>query len=163
MNRQEPIFMSSMSISEIGEEGNRYIGGLWESLYKEMHTQLTAAFLEIEDAAYGLYLDRLMPPLFDRLEEAGFQAADPAGKDDFIIGKCLNFSNSLEKWGTEDNRSRLFWNVIQNERQEPVGTLITEIPHSHHKFDVPTAPKLYVLTETDRESITAGIRRIKGS
>lgn len=161
MNRG-PVFTSGMSVAAIAEEGNRYIREAWKPLYEEMYAQLTAAFREIEDAAYGLYLDRLLPPLFDRLEAAGFQAIGSGKEDDFIIGRCLSFSQSLEKWGTEDNRSRLFWNVIRNERREPIGTLITEIPHSHLKFDIPAAPRLHALAEVDKESIAAGIRRIKG-
>ncbi|MDP4098154.1 DUF6022 family protein [Paenibacillus sp. P96] len=160
MKKQLPVMESGMSMETIGEAGNRYIAAVWEELYKERYEQLAQAFLEIEDAAYGLYLDQLMPPLFDRLEEAGFRALGPVKEDNFIIGKCLKFSDSLEKWGTEDHRIRLFWNVIRNERHEPLGTLITSIPHSHLKFEIPRAPQLYVLAQTEREQIVKGMREI---
>jgi len=160
MDKQLPVIVNGMSIEEIGEAGNRYIAAVWEELYVERYDQLVKAFQEIEDAAYGLYLDQLMPPLFERLEQAGFQALGPVKENDFVIGKCLKFSDSLEKWGAEDNRTRLFWNVIRNERHEPIGTLITSIPHSHLNFDIPRAPQLYTLKQTEREQIVEGIRQI---
>jgi len=161
MSEQFPIFCKDMTIKEMSEAANRYIGSEWKSLYESMHEQLTAAFAEIEDAAYGLYLDRLMPPIFDQLESAGFSAMEKLEENDFVIAKHLIFRNSLEKWGTEDNRSRIFWNVIRDGQGHPVGTLLTEIPHSHLKFDIPSAPVVYSLQETHKEQIVQGIRRIK--
>ncbi|WP_068775047.1 DUF6022 family protein [Paenibacillus sp. FJAT-26967] len=158
-----PVFHYNMTIEEIGQAGNQYIESAWKPLYDSMHDQLTAAFHEIEDAAYGLYLDQLMPALFDGLKDAGFEAMEPLEDNDFIIGKCLLFRNSLEKWGTEENRSRIFWSVIRNKQsQQPIGTLLTEIPHSHLKFEIPTAPVLYSLKMNKKEQIVQEIRRIKG-
>lgn len=160
----KPEFRYDMTIKEIGEAGNQYMASAWKPLFDSMHDQLTIAFLEIEDAAYGLYLDKLMPVLFDGLEEAGFEATEPFKEDDFVIGKCLLFRNSLEKWGTEEMRSRIFWNVIRRKNsQQPIGTLLTEIPHSHLKFDIPAPPVLYSLEMWEREQIAQGIRRIKES
>lgn len=157
----KPVLRSDMTIEEICVAGNQYIESEWKTLYDAMLDELTTAFREIEDAAYGRYLDQLMPALFDRLEDAGFIAAEPLKEHDFVIGKCLIFRNSLEKWGTEDNRSRIFWNVIRRkDGQQPIGTLLTEIPHSHLKFDIPRAPVLYSLREHEREQIAKGIRRI---
>jgi len=159
----KPVFHNGMTIEEIGVAGNRYIESVWKPLYDSMHDQLTVAFREIEDAAYGLYLDQLMPALFDGLEDAGFEATEPLVEHDFVIGKCLLFRNSIEKWGTEDNRSRIFWNVVRHKNsQQPIGALLTEIPHSHLKFEIPAAPVLYSLRECEREQIVQGIRRIKG-
>ncbi|WP_245683595.1 DUF6022 family protein [Paenibacillus pabuli] len=158
-----PVFHYEMTIEEIGQVGNRYIESAWKPLYDSMHDQLMVAFREIEDAAYGLYLDRLMPALFDGLEDVGFEATESFKEDDFVIGKCLLFRNSLEKWGSEENRSRIFWNVVRSKKsQKPVGTLLMEIPHSHLKFEIPTAPVLYSLRESKREQIMQEIRRIKG-
>ncbi|MGO4789107.1 DUF6022 family protein [Paenibacillus sp. 2KB_20] len=160
----KPVFRYDMTIEEIGGAGNQYIESVWKTLYDLMLDELTIAFREIEDAAYGLYLDQLMPVIFDSLEDAGFEATEPLKEHDFVIGKCLLFRNSLEKWGTEENRSRIFWNVIRSKNsQQPIGTLLTEIPHSHLKFDIPMAPVLYSLSEHEREQIARGIRRIKES
>lgn len=159
----KPVFHNDMTIQEICEKGNQYIGSVWRTLYDTMYDQLTVAFQEIEDAAYGLYLGQLMPVLFESLKEAGFDLTDTLEKDDFVIGEYLIFRNSLEKWGTEENRSRIFWNVICNKKScQTIGTLLTEIPHSHLKFEIPAAPVLYSLSECERERIIQGIRRIKG-
>ncbi|MGG4440010.1 DUF6022 family protein [Brevibacillus fortis] len=161
MSKQLPAFQMDMKIEEIGAEGNRFLASEWRVLYESMHEQLTAAFLEIEDAAYGLFLDQLMPAVFERLEDAGFVVSEALREDDFVIGKNLIFRNSLEKWGTEDNRSRVFWNVIRNKEGQPIGTLLTDIPHSHLKFDIPSAPVLYTLRESVKEQIVQGIRQLK--
>ncbi|KOR90828.1 hypothetical protein AM231_16345 [Paenibacillus solani] len=161
MTEQLPQFRYAMSIEDIGNEGNRYIDSIWYSLYESMFEELTDAFREIEDAAYGMYLDRLMPPLFKCLEEAGLVSMEPVEENDFIIGQCLLFRNSLEKWGAENNRSRIFWNVIRRTDGHIVGTILTEIPHSHLKFEIPSAPVLYTLRESDRGRIMQGIRQIK--
>ncbi|GMK40866.1 hypothetical protein PCCS19_39220 [Paenibacillus sp. CCS19] len=163
MEKGFPIFRHDMAIDEISEVANRYIATEWRSIYESMHDQLTTAFAEIEDAAYGLYLDQLMPPIFDQLEDAGFSMMEKLAEDDFVIGKRLIFRNSLEKWGAEDNRSRIFWNVIHDKQGNPIGTLLTEIPHSHLKFDIPSAPVIYALRESLKGQIVQGIRRIKES
>jgi|GEM_PF-597832 len=161
MSRLFPIIHPDMTIKEICEEANRYIESEWKPLYESMHKDLTAAFAEIEDAAYGLYLEQLMPAIFEQLEHAGFSAKEELGENDFVIAGRLVFRNSLEKWGTEDNRSRIFWNVIRDRQGNPVGTLLTEIPHSHLKFDIPSAPVVYSLQEILKEQIVQGIRIIK--
>lgn len=161
MKKQFPNFRQDMTIKEIGEEANRYIESEWKLLYESMHKDLTAAFAEIEDAAYGLYLDALMPTIFEQLESAGFSIMVKLEENDFVIAKRLIFRNSLEKWGTEEHRSRIFWNVIRDRQGNPVGTLLTEIPHSHLKFDIPSAPVVYALPEFLKEKIMQGIRGIK--
>lgn len=160
---KNPIIRQDMTIEEISEAANRYIESEWRPLYESMHKQLTAAFVEIEDAAYGLYLDQLMPFLFEQLEDAGFNAMGKLEENDFVIAKRLIFRNSLEKWGTEDNRSRIFWNVIHDKQGNPIGTILTEIPHSHLIFDIPSAPVIYSLRESHKERIVQGIRRMKES
>lgn len=163
MKKGFPIFRQDMSIEEISEAANRYIESEWRTIYESMHEQLTAAFAEIEDAAYGLYLDHLMVFIFEQLEDADFSAMGKLEENDFVIAKCLIFRNSLEKWGTEDNRSRIFWNVIHDKQDNLIGTILTEIPHSHLKFDIPAAPVIYSLQESLKERIVQGIRRIKES
>ncbi|PZE19044.1 DUF6022 family protein [Paenibacillus xerothermodurans] len=161
MSKPFPIFRQDMTIEEMSNAANRYIECEWKSLYDFMHKDLTAAFWEIEDAAYGLYLEQLMPTIFDQLENAGFSLNDELEETDFVIAKHLIFRNSIEKWGTEDNRSRVFWNVVCDKRGHALGTLLTEIPHSHLKFDIPSAPVIYSLRGVLKEEIVQGIRRIK--
>lgn len=154
-------FEQNMTINEIEVVGNQYIQHTWKTLYESMYEELLTAFHEIGDAAYGMYLDQLMPTVFESLEKSGLVIMESLKKDDFIIGKHLIFRNSLEKWGTEDNRSRIFWTVIRNQQGEPIGTLLTEIPHSHLKFEVPSAPRLYALQETERRQIVQQIKQLK--
>lgn len=163
MNKQSPNFRQGMTIKEMEEVANRYIESEWKPLYESMHKDLTAAFAEIEDAAYGLYLEELMPAIFEELESAGYNAMENLEENDFVIAKCLIFRNSIEKWGTEDNRSRIFWNTIRDRQGNPVGTLLTEIPHSHLKFDIPSAPVVYSISEILKEKIVQNVRRIKES
>ncbi|GAV15064.1 DUF6022 family protein [Paenibacillus sp. NAIST15-1] len=104
---------------------------------------------------------RIMPFIFKQLEDAGFSTVEKLEENDFVIAERLIFRNSLEKWGTEDNRSRIFWNVIHDKQGNAIGTILTEIPHSHLKFDIPSAPVIYSLQESLKERIVQGIRRIK--
>lgn len=161
MSKPFPIFRQDMTIEEMSNAANRYIDCEWKSLYDFMHKDLTAAFWEIEDAAYGIYLEQLMPTIFGQLESAGFSLNDELEETDFVIAKHLIFRNSMEKWGTEDNRSRVFWNVVRDKRGHALGTLLTEIPHSHIKFDIPSAPVIYPLREVLKEEIVQGIRKLK--
>ncbi|MFC4776005.1 DUF6022 family protein [Paenibacillus sp. GCM10023252] len=161
MERGIPMFSQNMVIEQLSEAANRYIASEWRTLFESMYDQLAAAFAEIEDAAYGLYLDQLMPYLFEQLEDAGFSATEKLEENDFVIGKRLVFRNSLERWGAEDHRSRVFWNVIHDKQGNPIGTLLTEIPHSHLRFDIPSAPVVYALREVLKEQIVQGIRKIK--
>lgn len=161
MNKSIPTFRGDMTIEEIGAESNRYLASAWRGVYESMHESLTAAFREIEDAAYGLFLDQLMPVVFEQLEAAGFVVSENVKEDDFVIAKRLIFRNSLEKWGSEENRSRVFWNVVRNQQGLPIGTLLTDIPHSHIKFDVPSAPVVYTLQDTEPQQIRQGIRQLK--
>ncbi|WP_152392949.1 DUF6022 family protein [Paenibacillus guangzhouensis] len=163
MKKGFPICRQDMTIEEISEVANRYIESEWRPLYESMHEQLTTAFAQFEDAAYGLYLDQLMPFIFEQLEDAGFSTMEKLDENDFVIAKWLIFRNSLEKWGTEDKRSRIFWNVIYDKLGNAIGTLLTEIPHSHQKFDIPSAPVIYSLRESLKERVVQGIRRIKES
>jgi hypothetical protein len=163
MNLSEGLltFSPAMSIEEIGVLCKKYIAAEWRKLYENMYAGLAAAFPEIEDATYGVYLDKRVPPIFEALEKSGFVTSGEITDNDFIIGRCLVFRNSLEKWGTEVERSRVFWTVVKNEENIPIGTLLTDIRHSHHKFDIPSAPQICVLKETNKEKIITGIRRMK--
>ncbi|MEK3731626.1 MULTISPECIES: DUF6022 family protein [Paenibacillus] len=153
-------FEQGMTIEAIGTACGEYVEMEWRPLYESMHEALTAAFAEIEDAAYGQYLDRLMPPLFEALEQAGYAFTDDVREDDFVIGGRLLFRQSLEKWGTEDNRSRVFWNVIRDADDRTIGTVLTEIPHSHLKFDIPRGPRVLAIAETTKSGITERIRAL---
>lgn len=144
-----------MSIEELGDVFSSYIHHHWEEVLNTNRVELENLFPEYEDATYGMYLDHLLPPIWQKIEKAGYQSAEETKEDDFIIAGCLNFRNSIEKakWGTPDYETRVFWIVIENKSQEKIGTLIFELPHSHLKFDFPAAPKLTSFPSTDKNEI----------
>lgn len=150
-----------LSIKKIGELLETYITTKWKKVLEENFDELSKAFPELEDATYGLYLDKLMPPMFEALEKTGFTTLGDVKESDFIIGKSLNFSNSMEKWGPEDNRSRVFWIVVKDQQKKPIGTLLFDFFHSHIHFEVPSAPQIFALEETSKENIILAIRRMK--
>lgn len=95
-----------------------------------------------------------MPAVFEELEHAGYTTLGNVNESDFIIGKSLIFR-------TEDNRSRVFWFVVQDQQNNALGTILFDFFHSHIQFDVPSAPQISVIADTTRERILAGIKRIK--
>nr|WP_238933661.1 DUF6022 family protein [Brevibacillus choshinensis] len=84
---------------------------------------------------------------------------DAAKDDDFVIADCLLFRNSLEKaeWGSPGHEMRIFWIVLANHQDEPIGTLVMEFPHSHIQFDIPDRPRIFAFEETERKEIVARI------
>jgi len=155
-------FQSNMSAQQIGEVLETYVATHWKKVLEENYEELTKAFPELEDATYGLYLDKLMPPVFEELENAGYTTLGEVKESDFIIGKSLNFSNSMEKWGTEDNRSRVFWMVLKDTQKNQIGTILFDFFHSHIEFEIPSAPQISVIEETTREQIMEAIKQMKG-
>lgn len=154
-----------MSIEDLGQELSGYINAHWESVLEENGDELKALFPEYEDATYGMYLDKLIPPIWQEMEKNGFQSAEDAIENDFVIGGCLNFSNSVEKakWGTPDHEIRVFWIVIQNQQKIKIGTLLFEFSHSHVQFDLPVPPKITAFPGVERREITAKILQLKES
>lgn len=154
-------FRQGMTIKEIGEQMQSYVTAHWKKTLDDHQEAFLKAFPEMEDATYGLYLDKLLPPVFESLEQSGFITIQDPRKGDFFIGKGLNFRHSMEKWGAENCRSRVFWAVIGDQQQKPIGTLLFDFFHSHAGFDVPLAPQIYTLEETARDRIVAAVKQIK--
>ncbi|UOY86707.1 DUF6022 family protein [Bacillus glycinifermentans] len=154
-------FWQDMSIEEIGEQMQRFVSHNWKKTLHDHYEELTKAFPELEDSTYGLYLDKLMPPAFESLEACGFKTTHDTKKSDFLIGKSLNFRHSIEKWGTEEQRSRVFWIVVRDRQNNPIGTLLFDFFHSHTGFNVPKAPKISVIRETERGNIVEAVKRMK--
>ncbi|MDN4526438.1 DUF6022 family protein [Fictibacillus fluitans] len=154
---------SEMTIHELGRVACEYLHGNWRSVLDENKEELIRLFPEYEDATYGMYLDKLIPPLWKEFQRCGFTTAEEKKEGDFVIADCLHFSNSLEKakWGTPQHEIRVFWIVVKNERSEKIGTLLFELSHSHLKFDLPAAPQFFVFEGTERRSIVERIRELR--
>lgn len=110
-----------------------------------------------------MYLDKLIPQVWNELDKNGFHSAEEVKENDFVIAGCLNFRNSIEKakWGTPDNEMRVFWIVIQNKQKNKIGTIIFEISHSHVQFDLPAPPTITAFAGIERKEITAKIHQLK--
>ncbi|NEW07646.1 hypothetical protein GK047_16720 [Paenibacillus sp. SYP-B3998] len=154
-------FDPSMSMKELGGCIENYVSTNWKKALEENMEEFIRVFPELEDSTYGLYFEKLMPPVFEALEKAGFTTLRDAKETDYIIAKGFNFRNSMEKWGPEDHRSRVFWFVIEDQQQNEIGTLIFDFFHSHTLFDVPSVPQVSVLEVTSRKDIIAAIERMK--
>lgn len=152
-----------MSIEELGRELSGYIEEHWKKVLEENIDEFKSLFPEYEDATYGMYLDKLIPPIWNELEKNGFHSAEEVKENDFVIAGCLNFRNSIEKakWGTPDHEMRVFWIVIQNKQKNKIGTIIFEISHSHVQFDLPAPPTITAFAGIERKEITAKIHQLK--
>ncbi|MBD0381211.1 DUF6022 family protein [Paenibacillus sedimenti] len=154
-------FKPGMSVEKIGEVTQNYVSSQWKKVLNENMEELTKVFPELEDSTYGLYLDKFIPQIVDALEAAGFTTGGDIKESDFIIGKLLNFRNSMEKWGSEDHRSRVFWIVVEDQKNRSLGTLIFDFFHSHMQFDVPALPNIFAIEATTRKEIITAIDRMK--
>ncbi|KHF41252.1 DUF6022 family protein [Halalkalibacter okhensis] len=153
----------NMTIEEVGQAGTHYLNDHWKAVLKEHAPELEKLFPEYEDATYGMYLDKLIPPIWQELQQNGYQSADETKENDFIIAGCFNFNNSLEKakWGTPAHETRIFWIVLKDQHEEQIGTLLFELSHSHVEFALPAPPKFMVFSGTERNEIMEEIRKLK--
>jgi Family of unknown function (DUF6022) len=156
------FFNQSMTIFEIGEVLSNYVNKQWKKILDENLEELKELFPEFEDATYGMYLDKLLPPIWKELEKSGFQSAEETREDDFVIAGCLNFRNSIEKakWGSPNREIRVFWIVIKNEHENQIGTLLFELSHSHVQFEVPVKPRFIPFGSSDKVEIKSKILQI---
>lgn len=152
-----------MTIEQLGAVLADYIGRSWSGVLHAHKDELAAQFPELEDATYGMYLDKLIPPAWQELERCGYKSAEPSKEDDFIIAGCLNFRNSIEKaeWGTPGHEIRIFWIVLKNVDEKRIGTIVMEFSHSHIQFDIPEQPKIVAFTETERKEIVSKISQLQ--
>lgn len=152
-----------MTIHALGKVASNYLHENWKPVLDENKEELLRLFPEYEDATYGMYLDKLIPPLWKKFKQSGFKTAEVKKEGDFVIADCLHFSNSLEKakWGKPEHETRVFWIVVENARSEKIGTLLFELSHSHLEFDLPAAPHFFVYEGMERRAIVERIRQLK--
>ncbi|RAL26903.1 DUF6022 family protein [Thermoflavimicrobium daqui] len=143
-------FKPGMSIKEIGSLIEDYVTAHWQKVLEENYDLLLQSFKKIGEPTYGIYLKKLMTPVFEQLFKAGFQ-----------FKSILNLHDSLEEWGPQENRDRMLWSVVKDQENNPIGTFIIELFHSHTQFAIPSMPRVFVLEEIERENIIKAIRRIK--
>lgn len=153
---------SKMTIKELDQLFTHFLNERWEEVLKENEEELTRLFPEYEDATYGMYLDKLLPPLWKEMRKHGFQTAAQTEENDFVIAGCLHFRNSMEKasWGKPEHERRVFWIVIENEDNRMIGTLLFHLSHSHLQFHLPSAPAIQSIEGTDRPVIIEQIQKL---
>ncbi len=145
----------NMTIDELGEVLFTYTKDNWQEVLNRNISELEQLFPEYEDATYGMYLDKLIPPIWKLIEDNGFRSTEDTKEDDFVIAGCLHFRNSIEKakWGKPHHEKRVFWIVVENQHKAIIGTLLFELSHSHLEFNLPAQPKFLSLNEIKREEI----------
>ncbi|TMW71417.1 DUF6022 family protein [Alteribacter natronophilus] len=158
---QTPAFTADMTISQLGTALSSYVEEKWRIVLENDLEEFQAIFPEYEDATYGIFTERLLAEVWKDVEQAGFSTAAETKKNDFVIASFLHFSNSLEKdtWGPPGYEKRVFWIVVQNNKNEKIGTLLFELPHSHAEFSVPEAPRFLPLSTIEGREIRSEIRR----
>ncbi|MFD1412279.1 DUF6022 family protein [Oceanobacillus jeddahense] len=144
-----------MTIQMLTAELAYYVEENWKTVLEENQDELFRLFPEYEDATYGMYLDKLLPPAWKQVEENGFRSNAELKEDDFVIAGFLKFRNSIEKvkWGGSSHEYRVFWITIINSNHEEIGTLLFELPHSHKNFHIPDSPKFTYTHKIDKREI----------
>ncbi|RMB00458.1 hypothetical protein ATH33_2017 [Thermoactinomyces vulgaris] len=136
----------AITIQGIAKYFNHVIQEQWEVILKEYREEWNRKFYEIGEQVYGLYLGKVLNPVFRELWEAGFVT-----KPGFIL------PNSIEHWGPPEERERCMWCVVKDQNGTPLGSLVLRVFHSHVRFNVPHAPDVFSLEETEREAIQNAI------
>jgi hypothetical protein len=156
------LFNQNMNISELEKTLNAYVESNWKKILEDNREEFETLFPEYEDATYGIYAEKLLVPVWQQVEDAGFHSAAEVKEDDFVIAGFLLFRHSLEKeqWGTPLNEKRVFWLTIKNRQHEEIGTLLMEMSHSHAGFSIPAPPKFLALQTTNEREIRSQIRSI---
>ena len=154
---------NELSIEVLAQKLASYVNNNWEKVLDKQRDELIQLFPEYEDATYGMYLDKLLPPVWKQVEQYGYKSANSISDNDFVIAGFLIFNDSLEKakWGKPTHEYRVFWITIENEVGKKIGTLLFELSHSHEQFDLPAAPTFSFLNIVDKEEIKQEILNLK--
>ncbi|WP_019392393.1 DUF6022 family protein [Priestia filamentosa] len=148
MKKWHEFFSSNkeITIRNLARYMNQFVQQQWDLILKENHDELIDHFRTIGEPAYGVYLNKLLKPIFKQLTDAGLNV-----KPGFIM------PNSIEHWGPPEERERCIWCVVRKKDETPLGTLVLRMFHSHTKFDVPRAPNFFSLEEVKKEAIIKAI------
>jgi hypothetical protein len=135
-----------ISIQAIAEFLDHYVAGTWEMVLEVNLEELQSVFAKAGDRAYGVYILRFMNPVFEQLKDSNF-----------LVKEGFNLSESIEQWGSPEQRERCAWYVIKRADGASIGTLVLQVFHSHTQFNVPLAPRIFALEETEKEEIIDAI------
>lgn len=105
-----------------------YIDCEWKDVWKQNQSELMDVHKKSGDRAYGIYCFNLFKPLQERLEQAE------------ILPKPMlpgSFSQSVEQWGSWENRERRFWSLLERKDGKRLGAIITRFYHDHTRLRLP--------------------------
>ncbi|MWC28847.1 DUF6022 family protein [Paenibacillus sp. MMS18-CY102] len=118
----------------------------WRQAYEGQEAEWEDMFNQWGDRAYGVWIQRFMPPIVAQLAQQGW-----------VIKGGFNRNDSIENWGPPEERERCAWYVVTSESGELLGTLILQIYHSHRAFRLPRAPRFVSVDATERDGILTAL------
>lgn len=123
----------------------------WQGVQDAYREKLADAYARAGDAAFGTYLNLLLRGAKRKLRESGLRTTPPL-PGDFNISR---------EWGSADetDNERWMWSAVHTALGEPLGTLVTTVPHDHTRFRLPRRPRVFALRETGRTEVEAALSR----
>ncbi|MBB6672078.1 DUF6022 family protein [Cohnella nanjingensis] len=137
---------SESPIHALVKQMNRHLAEVWTTIWNEQEEALTEMFANYGDRAYGAFVQRLMEPIAQRLQSAGY-----------AIRAGFNRHDSVENWGPPEERERCCWYVVRDADGVAAGTAVLQLFHSHVSFRLPQAPNFLALEETEPSAIAAAL------
>jgi hypothetical protein len=138
-------------IAVIGQYIQNHVDENWDVILSTKKEQLEHAFATVGEPSYGTYLNFLYQAIHAQLEEAGLHASVRFPGD-------MNISR---EWGTnleQTDQYRCLWTTLSDSASDqPIGTIVTVLPHDHTRFRVPEKPPVLFLEETNKEDIVANL------
>jgi hypothetical protein len=122
----------------------------WETVIQENLPELLQLFEKAGEPTYGVYGQKLLGPLFEQIERAGFRLEGGSGTPP---------TNSVEYWGPPEERERCIWYLVKRADGSALGTLVQRFFHDHTRFRIPHAPSFLALEETEKSAILTRLSR----
>lgn len=145
----EPELRGRPDIIALGGWIDDHVAENWQSVLDAHAVKLADAYTRAGDAAFGTYLNLLLRGVKRKLRGAGLKTTPPLPGD---------FDSSRE-WGNDDgtDNERWMWSAVRAASGEPLGTLVTTVPHDHTRFRLPRRPRIFALPETERTAVEAAL------
>ena len=140
-------------IFAVGQFLEDHVTANWDVILTEKKAQLNHAFATAGEPAYGTYLNFLYHKIHSQLKDAGLRVSTRLPGDMSIS----------REWGTnsrETDQYRCMWSTLYElDTDEPLGTIVTVLPHDHTQFRVPTKPPVFALAETTKDEVVATLSK----
>lgn len=127
-----------------------FIQERWEPVLQENLPELLQLFEKAGEPTYGVYGQKLLGPVFEQIQKAGFSLQG---------GRGTPPTQSVEYWGPPEERERCAWYLVKQADGNALGTLVYRFFHDHTRFRVPRAPAIVALQETEESAILSRLSR----